>query len=465
MAVWFESHPNMELDWDMQPKIIPRSEHPISRNSIDPDAMKVLYRLYRAGHTAYLVGGGVRDLLVNLHPKDFDIVTSARPAQVRKLFRNCRLIGRRFRLAHIHFPSGKIIELSTFRGQPDLSGDPESEDRLVRSDNVFGTPRRDAERRDFTINSLFYDIATFSLIDYVGAMDDVKSRIVRTIGEPRLRFQEDPVRMIRAIKFVSRLNFAFEPETWEAILELSSGISRSARPRIVEEMCRLLEEGASERALELLYRSGLLAAIEPVLNEYLARAQQDLVESDPGGQLLFRLLRGADQMRSRGLRLARPLLLCIWAYPVLHEIDYMSAENPERAAWDCLQNTLGALGFARKDIESALDILMMLRRMLVSKKRSRGGKKVTPQMANFAEALLLLSLLSQAGSEGTEDLDRWASKLPEIEELFRVKEREVLPPPPPQPRPEVAREAAPNSRRKLRRRPGQPAAALSPANG
>lgn len=252
----------------MQPRIISRSDHPISRKNIDADALKVLYRLYRSGHTAFLVGGGVRDLLIGRHPKDFDISTSARPGQVKKLFRNCWLIGRRFRLAHIHFRDHKIVEVSTFRAQPER-GDDGDEDLLVRQDNTFGTPEEDALRRDFTINGLFYDIASFSLIDYVGGVDDIEAGVIRTIGDPNVRFREDPVRMLRAIKFAARLDFAIEPETWEAICEHAEEITRCSTSRVVEEIARLLEGGASCRSLQLLKASGLLRIVLPEVFEYI----------------------------------------------------------------------------------------------------------------------------------------------------------------------------------------------------
>ena len=170
--------------------VLKRSEHPISRRHIESGALRVLSRLYRAGHTAYLVGGSVRDLFLDRTPKDFDIVTSARPTQVRKLFRNCRLIGRRFRLAHVHFSGSEIVEVATFRCQPEANdGDP-----FLVTDNKFGFPEEDAYRRDFTINGLFYNIADYSVIDYVGGVRDIEKRMIRTINDPWTRFQEDPVR-------------------------------------------------------------------------------------------------------------------------------------------------------------------------------------------------------------------------------------------------------------------------------
>src|SRR5512134_2156704 len=194
----------------VEPTIVPRSSHAISRRDIDPDALKVLYRLHEHNFVAYLVGGSVRDLLLGRRPKDFDIGTSAHPYQIKKLFRNCWIIGRRFRLAHVRF-GPKAIEVATFRrhvlpgteNEPATAGEPVAEpepsDLLIRHDNTFGTPEEDAFRRDFTINALFYDIATFSVIDYVGGIDDLHARVIRCIGDPDVRFREDPVRMLRAI--------------------------------------------------------------------------------------------------------------------------------------------------------------------------------------------------------------------------------------------------------------------------
>ena len=317
-----------------EPAVIARSEHSISRRDIDPDAIKVLYRLYRAGHTAYLVGGGVRDLLLGRRPKDFDIVTSARPAQVKRLFRNCRLIGRRFRLAHLHYASGKIIELSTFRAQPDL-GLGDEDDLLVVDDNRFGTPHQDAVRRDFTINSLFYDIATFSLIDYVGGMEDVRNRVIRTIGDPMMRFQEDPVRMVRAIKFSARLGFAIEPATWEAITRLAESVHRSAPARLAEEVARLLEQGSASRSLELLDESGLLEAIDLNLEAYLRTAERGAMEHDRDGRLLHRLLARCDRAEPRE-RPSRVCLYCIWVLPLALSEGLLEPDDEGEGWWEAV---------------------------------------------------------------------------------------------------------------------------------
>src|SRR5262252_7604662 len=253
----------------VDPTVVPRAEHPISRRDIDPDALKVLYRLRQFNHVAYLVGGSVRDLLLGRRPKDFDVGTSAHPYQVKKLFRNCWIIGRRFRLAHVKFGQ-KVIEVATFRRQvapgeevvqdgvpaPDPTT-PEGE-HLIHRDNTFGTPEEDAFRRDFTVNALFYDIATFSVIDYVGGLEDLRAAIVRSIGDPDVRLREDPVRMLRAIALASRLDFTIEPSLLASIRKHRHEIAKSSAPRMLEEYYKILRAGAAERTFRRLAQIGLL---------------------------------------------------------------------------------------------------------------------------------------------------------------------------------------------------------------
>jgi poly(A) polymerase len=233
----------------------------LDRAAIDPDADRVVRKLTRAGHKAYLVGGCVRDLLVARKPKDFDVATSATPNEIKATFRNCRIIGRRFRLAHVFFGS-KIIETSTFRANP---RDEDDHDLLIRRDNVFGTETEDARRRDFTINGLFYDVEREEVIDHVGGLADLDGKLVRTIGDPDIRFQEDPVRILRAIKFAARLDFGFEPGTWRALLRWRGEISKCAPPRLLEEIHRLMRGGAARRSFELMVETGVLAVLSPYL--------------------------------------------------------------------------------------------------------------------------------------------------------------------------------------------------------
>lgn len=237
---------------------------------LDEDAGKVLRRLQGFDFSTYLVGGCVRDLLVGRYPKDFDVATQAHPNEVKRAFSNCRLIGRRFRLAHILFRNN-IIEVATFRKDPnqglesldeELKGK-EAEDLLIRSDNVFGSPADDAFRRDFTINALYYDNINQQVLDYVGGYDDIQQRIVRTIGDPARRFKEDPIRMLRAIKFSSRLGFDIEEQTWKAMKKLASELRKAAVPRIQEELFRMLRGGYTERSFQLMSQSGLMKYILP----------------------------------------------------------------------------------------------------------------------------------------------------------------------------------------------------------
>src|SRR4051812_31729871 len=270
-----------------EPRIVPRQEHPISRRDIDPDALKVLYRLRQGEHVAYLVGGSVRDLLLGRRPKDFDIGTSAHPYQVKKLFRNCWIIGRRFRLAHVKFGQ-KVIEVATFRRQVAVgeevvqdgvpAPDPSTADgkRLIHHDNTFGTPEEDAFRRDFTINALAYDIATFSIIDYVGGLEDLEARVVRSIGDPETRIKEDPVRMLRAVALAARLDFTIDPPLAAAIRAHRHEIAKSSPPRLLEEYYKILRAGSAERTFRTLSEIGLL---EPLSAELHERAGDELWES------------------------------------------------------------------------------------------------------------------------------------------------------------------------------------------
>lgn len=263
------------------PHVISRQEHTVSRKDIREEALRVLYRLNSAGHIAYLAGGGVRDLLLHRKPKDFDIVTDAHPHQVRALFKNCRLIGRRFRLAHVFFHD-HIVEVATFRAS---EGHQETEDtqtipqnaRAVKTkegiivrDNVFGTPREDALRRDFTVNALFYNIADFSILDYINGTDDLKRGLIRSIGDPKVRFMEDPVRMIRAIRFASTIHFQIEEQAFAALHELASHLSLASPSRLYEEVLKMFFCGHSEKVFHYLYQTGLFRALFPEFNAWLS---------------------------------------------------------------------------------------------------------------------------------------------------------------------------------------------------
>lgn len=242
------------------PVILPRSEHTISRKQIDENTLKVLYRLRSHGHKAYLVGGSVRDLLLGRTPKDFDVGTDATPNQVKKLFRNCFLVGRRFRLAHVRFGRDSLVEVATFRRLPREDELPENpDDHFFFAENVFGTPCEDAFRRDFTINALFYDIADFSIIDYVGGLEDLRAHRIRVIGKPEVRFTEDPVRMLRAIEFAARLGFSLDEQTREGIYARAPLIAEAAPARIREELMELFRHRVAADVLRQAQSLGLLS--------------------------------------------------------------------------------------------------------------------------------------------------------------------------------------------------------------
>lgn len=253
-----------------QPLVLSREEHSLSRKKIDPDALKVLYRLHRSGYKAYLVGGGVRDLLLGKEPKDFDIGTDASPEAVRRLFRNSRIIGRRFKINHVYFKGNKIIEVTTFRAEAPADEETEEVEPIAR-DNQYGDDESDALRRDLTINGLFYDIADYSIIDYVGGIQDLEDGIIRIIGEPQRRIREDPVRMIRAVRHAARTGFRIEEETFSAICELAGLIELSSPARVHEEVIRDITGGHAREAFRLFDKTGLLPFLTPILSEAIRR--------------------------------------------------------------------------------------------------------------------------------------------------------------------------------------------------
>ena len=310
----------------MEPRIIPRKEHCISRKQLSPNAVRTLYRLYRNGFIAYLVGGCVRDLLLERTPKDFDIATNARPGQIKRLFRNCRLIGRRFRLAHLHFQD-EILEVSTFRrsvAPSDSAGTEETghnnhpprhvkdEDGMILRDNLFGTPEEDALCRDFTINALAYNMADFSVVDYCAGLSDLQQRLIRPIGDPYVRFTEDPVRMLRAVRFSASHNLVIEPAAWKTLCELSSTISRVPPARLYEEIQKLFILGYARPVFSLLEKSGLLSDLFPGLSQWIYGNSHRLV-------LLHANLEWLDQLSRSGAPPSPALFLAVLFGPSLEE--------------------------------------------------------------------------------------------------------------------------------------------------
>ncbi|MEY3880721.1 MAG: hypothetical protein RIQ94_1517, partial [Pseudomonadota bacterium] len=256
---------------ESQVKIYSRSEHNISRAQISENALKVLYKLQKEGYKAYLVGGCVRDLLLGREPKDFDVVTDADPEQIRKVFRNCRLIGRRFRLAHVHF-GREVIEVATFRGAAETQNDKQvlnNEGRLLR-DNVYGTIEEDVWRRDFTVNALYYNIKDFSVVDYVDGMADHKSATLRLIGDPETRFREDPVRMLRAVRFAVKLGFRLHPDCEKSMHQVAELLSSIPSARLYDEALKLFLSGYALQTFEMLRHYGLFQVLFPATENCLS---------------------------------------------------------------------------------------------------------------------------------------------------------------------------------------------------
>ncbi len=292
------------------PTIIPRDQHPISRRDLSENVLKVLYRLDKAGYQAFLVGGAVRDLLVGRQPKDFDVATSARPEQVRALFSNCRLIGRRFRLAHIYFGS-EIIEVATFRaGHSAEQSSTHSEHGMILQDNQYGTLEEDAWRRDFTVNALYYNIRDFSIVDYTGGVADIKAKQIRIIGKPEQRFREDPVRILRAIRFSSVLDMPIGSATGKPIPHLLPMLSNVSPARLFDEIVKLFHSGASEQVWRQFKHYGLTKLF----------FQQTLAAADeyPAEQLIEHVLVNTDDRVAAGKSVTPVFVLaCLLWYPML----------------------------------------------------------------------------------------------------------------------------------------------------
>jgi poly(A) polymerase len=392
----------------VEPRVVPRAEHTLSRRDIDPDALKVLYRLRQADYTAYLVGGSVRDLLLARQPKDFDIGTSAHPYQVKKLFRNCWIIGRRFRLAHVKFGT-KVIEVATFRRlvQPgeelvEAPGEPAAgaDGHLIHRDNTFGTPEEDAFRRDFTINALFYDIATFSIIDYVGGLDDLHRGLVRSIGDPEVRFREDPVRMLRAIALAARLDFTIEQPILEAIRIHRHEIAKSSPARLLEEYYKILRAGSAEKTFRGLADAGLLEPISPEL--HLA-----------AGEPLWQSLAAVDAYRRRFTGMPDTLTNTVLLGSLLVPLGLSPQPGRHHVAVEGERRRpagprLGELPLARRDVERLRQVLGLQRR-LRDLGASVRAKRALTHRSIFREALTWLEIHGNA----PEPVEHWITVLAE----------------------------------------------------
>ncbi len=388
-----------------EPRIVPRSEHRISRGRIDGNALKVLYRLHRAGFLAFLVGGAPRDLLLGRTPKDYDIATDARPPQVRRLFKNSRIIGRRFRLAHIYFREG-IVEVATFRSPPDpeaQAGEPG--ELLITDDNVFGTPGDDALRRDFTVNALFYNIADFSVIDFVDGMRDLERSVIRVIGDPDVRFREDPVRMTRACEMAARLGFTIHPATQEGIVRQVAEIDKAAPARLVEEIGQIMRCGEAASAAQWLQELGIMSRLFPELDS-IPRARE-LGRGD--FSTMFRVM---DRRAAEGDPASEiGILACLCLPSVLVAAPKMFAADAKAAhlrdlAGEIVAPLLRRLALAKHKVESVTQSLLALRTF--TRRRWNAGERVRYSRRGFFEdALLVYEVWTEATDADPVEVRRW----------------------------------------------------------
>jgi poly(A) polymerase len=360
---------------------------------IDADAAKVVRRLDRAGFEAYLVGGCVRDLLLGGKPKDFDVATSARPEDVRGLFRNCRIIGRRFRLAHILF-GGKVVEVATFRRSPSMEApDPEEDgadvidDILIRSDNVFGEAHEDALRRDFTMNALFYDLDRRQVLDWCGGMADVKRRAIHTIGDPTVRFREDPIRILRAIKFAARLDLGIAPDVYDAMVGTRKDLGKAARPRLFEELLRLMRGGAAHRSMWLLWETGAMSVVLPELAAFL----DDEEATQGGAERFYRKMDAIDAMtRARGRALDD---IVLWTVLLKEPLDEACAGEKDKigAAADFLDPVIERVAVPRRIADGVRRIIAILPRLAAGRVGRFGRTELMGSALDVLEAELLAS--------------------------------------------------------------------------
>lgn len=422
-----------------------RPDHCVSRKLISREALKVLYRLSDSGYKAYLVGGGVRDILLGRKPKDFDVATDAQPREIKRLFSRSFIIGRRFKLVHVVF-GDTIIETSTFRRQPP-AGDAVPDGELYQSeDNTFGTPEEDAKRRDFTVNGLFYDIKTFDVIDYVGGLRDLDRRTLRSIGDPNVRFREDPVRMMRAIRLACKLGLRIEGGTRRAICRHCAEIDKASPPRILEELFRMFPYGAAEQSFRMTWETGLLSRLMPHLNDYIdanggkrCKVWSCLAEFDAH-------MRGGAADPSNGLRVAAIYLA------QYHQALAGAGQCPNRRdRMDIAERAIRTMNekyqVPKAALLHAIHLLSGLRDFEAPPPR---GRVVKERDGRFSDSLVLARIASKVFGEIQErDIDAWAHvKVVNVEKVRRAPAGDGARPngqPNPQATPESAAVPAPDS--------------------
>ncbi len=417
------------MEAENQMTIIPRESHNISRKDISENALKVLYRLNKAGFEAYLVGGGVRDLLLGKKPKDFDVTTNATPEQMRKLFRNCRLVGRRFRLAHVMF-GPEVIEVATFRGhhQQENDDDRNSSQRgqngMLLRDNIFGSIEDDAQRRDLTINSLYYSVADFTVRDYVGGLQDLQEGIVRLIGDPETRYREDPVRMLRVVRFAAKLNMQIAPETAKPIPRLATLLNDIPPARLFEEALKLLQAGYGYRTWQMLCEYQLFQPLFPTLARHFTENGDSMME-----RMVAQVLKNTDTRLHNDMRVNPAFLFAaMFWYPQLESAERIAQESGltyydafALSMNDTLDEACRALAIPKRITTLIRDIWQLQLRM-----SRRHGKRAWKLMEHpkFRAAYDLLALRAEV--EKNPELQRLSQWWGEFQAAVPVQQKTML---------------------------------------
>lgn len=393
----------------VEPRIFAREQHPISRKQISANALRVLYRLREAGFAGYLVGGAVRDLLIGREPKDFDVATDATPEQVRQLFRNCRLIGRRFRLAHVMYGS-EIIEVATFRSNAEIDDDPArvSESGRILRDNIYGTVEDDAVRRDFTCNALYYTVEDFSVRDFVGGFEDCRNKVLRLIGDPETRYREDPVRMLRAVRLAAKLGFRIDPASEAPIGQLGRLLGEASNARLFDEAQKLFLSGYALPSLHGLQRLGLLAEIMPDVDAALRADTSGLCQ-----QMLEHAMGNTDQRVAEGKPVTPAYLFAALLWPVYAAgVQALLAEGhslavaEQRAADRAILRECKHIAIPRRFSQQMEEIWFMQTRL-----HHRQRKRVLRLLAHprFRAAFDFLELRASVVPQLSEELAFWQS--------------------------------------------------------
>ena len=388
----------------------------IEEDRIDEDAAFVLRRLRRAGHEAYLVGGSVRDLLLNRRPKDFDVATSASPEDIKGLFRRCRLIGRRFRLAHIMGQKGRVIETATFRSKPRNN----NQNDIIWDDNEFGTVESDAHRRDFTVNALFFCIETERILDFTDGLPDLDSRIIRTIGDPTIRFREDPVRILRAIKFAARLDFNIETQSLMALRQETALLARAAVPRLYEELVRMLRGGAARKSVQLMCEYGVFELLVP---EVFVLVPVDDAQLRTGN--LGRLLDALDRLIPEKRRVANSVALATIFWPIArllldHGREYRGPQQFRTFAKTLLHGFARRLSVPRRTMESLM-ALMDANFRVERIARRRSARSAFSRTPYYRDACQFAELRYRSGDMDEETFRKWESMMAEFPGSPQVK--------------------------------------------